>query len=424
MNNLTKPYIYIQGGRSLKGTVKVSGSKNAVLPILFSTILADGHYKIYNAPYLKDVLVAGQILESLGFSVKRESNFLSVKSCTLKNTQIQKEIAQQMRASFLCLGPLLSRYKEAKIPLPGGCKIGQRPVDMHLKALECLGAKISTDDEFVYAKAPGGLKGALVELDFPTVGGTENIIMAAVLAEGITVIKNRALEPEIEDLISCLKKMGAKIEETNNRQLKITGVKKLKAFTEHKVISDRIEAGTLLLAGAITNGEVCVQDCKPEHLQVFLEELSKSGFALDIQKDSITLKSTDIKNPAHIKTEVYPGFPTDLQSQFASLMTQLKGESFIEENIFENRFRYADKLKKFKAKIEIKNQYRIYIKGPVSLKGATVQATDLRASASLILAALVAEGESFVTDIFHLDRGYENLDLKLESLGALVKRVV
>ena len=424
MKDLKKPYIAIEGGKVLKGSLKANGAKNSVLPILFSTILAEGDYKIENVPNLQDVFVTKEILESLGFQIAQQKNSLSIKNNSIKTPEIPKAIAQKMRASFLCLGPLVAKYRQAKVPLPGGCKIGTRPIDLHLEALKVLGAEIVIDGDFVYAKAPQGLKGGIVELAFPTVGGTENILMASVLAEGTTIIKNRALEPEIEDLIVCLKKMGANIESIDERTVKVEGVKALKSFETHHVIPDRIEVGTFLLAGAITGGEVSVTNCNPHHLDVFLSQLKNCGFDLKTSKNSIALKSTQAKNPVHIKTEVHPGFPTDLQSQFAALMTQLHGESSVEESIFENRFRYAESFKKFGADIDIQGSKKICIKGPSSLKGAIVQATDLRASAGLILTALAAEGESFVTDIFHLDRGYEGLDIQLESLGASIKRVV
>lgn len=424
MTSLTKDYIQVKGGQVLKGTVQASGSKNAILPILFATILADGDYEIQRAPLLQDVIIAQQILESLGFKTARHKDVLKVTSSIIKNTEVSQELAQQMRASFLCLGPLLAKYHKARVPLPGGCQIGKRPVDIHLKALEQLGVNIKIQNGFVEAIAPQGLIGAQIKFDFPTVGGTENVIMASVLAKGQTILQNQAREPEIFNLIEALKNMGAQIEETEKGDLKITGVHQLHPFKSQQVISDRIEAGTLLLAGAITGGDVCVEACNPKHLSSFLDALEECGFLLEIQNQSIRLQSTEKLKTISIQTEVYPGFPTDLQSQFASLMTQLPGESSLKESIFEDRFRYVESLKKFQAKIEIvKKENRLKIAGPCFLQGAQVQATDLRASAGLILAALVANGSSFVTDIFHLDRGYENLDKKLQSLGASIKRM-
>ncbi len=419
---MKRPYICVKGGPVLKGTVKSSGAKNAALPILFSTLLADGDYKIHNVPFLKDIDTALEILQSLGFSFKRDKDTLTIKSSYLKDSYPSKEIVQKMRASFLCLGPLLARYKEARIPLPGGCKIGERPIDLHLKGLESLGVEISRKREWVYAKAPKGLRGNTITLDFPTVGGTENLIMASVLAQGKTIIKNRACEPEISDLINWLKKMGALIKETGDRELTIEGVKELKPFSGYHIMPDRIETGTLLLAGAITNGEVKVENCCPEHLTSFIEKLQDCGYIFETQSNTVTLKSTDTKKSVHIETEVYPGFPTDLQSPFIALMTQLEGTSSLKENIFENRFSYLEELKKLQASLKIKNGVTVFVNGPVSLKGAVVQSTDLRASSGLILAALAAEGITYITDIDHLDRGYEGFHRKLKSLGASIER--
>ena len=419
---MEKPYICIKGGSVLKGTVQASGAKNSALPILFSTILADGEYKLCNIPLLKDVTIALEILQSIGFSFQRDKDVLTIKSSYSKGSSPAKESVQEMRASFLCLGPLVAKYKEAKIALPGGCKIGKRPIDLHLKGLEALGVTVSCSDGWVHAKAPEGLKGNTISLDFPTVGGTENLIMASVLAQGKTVIKNRACEPEISDLIKALKQMGALIKETGDREITIEGVKKLKPFLNYRIIPDRIETGTLLLAGAITGGEIRVENCNPEHLTSFIDKLKDCGYVFEIQSNAITLKSTGVKKPTHIETEVYPGFPTDLQSCFIALMTQLEGESSLTENIFENRFHYLKELKKLQASIRMKDEATVFVNGPVSLKGALVRSTDLRASSGLILAALVAKGRSYVTDISHLDRGYEGLHKKLKSLGASIER--
>lgn len=420
----TKPYIWIQGGLPLKGEVRCSGAKNSVLPLLFSTLLADGKYTFHNVPSLEDVSVAKEILKSFGCLVSQNGNTVTIQSQPVKTTTLNPELAQKMRASFLCLGPLLTRYKQAQIPLPGGCQIGLRPVNLHLKGLQALGASIRIEENWVYAEAPQGLKGAQVHFDFPTVGGTENLIMAGVLSEGETVIQNRALEPEISDLIEGLKKMGASIEETGPQELTLKGVKNLKSF-EHTVMPDRIEAGTLLLAGAITGGEVTVTHCVPEHLKAFLKALKLCGFECSVKKDQITVQATKSKKAIHLETGVYPYFPTDLQAQFVALMTQLEGQSSLKENVFEKRFGYVKELKKLQAQIEIQESQTVFIQGQANpLKGCHVQATDLRASAGLILAGLVAEGETFVTNIFHLNRGYDDLDSKLLSLGARIKKVI
>jgi len=418
---MNTPYIHIKGGFSLQGTVPASGSKNAVLPILFATLLADGEYKLCNVPDLADVTTALEVLQSVGCSFIRDKNVLHIKSSYQNNTYPPKELVQKMRASFLCLGPLLARKREVTIPLPGGCEIGKRPVDLHLKGLKALGAQIVHKEAAVYAKALNGLKGARIDLDFPTVGGTENLIMASVLADGTTVLKNRACEPEISELISSLKIMGAQIEETGDKELTIQGVRTLHPFSHYKVGPDRIETGTLLLAGAITGGQVQVTNCKPSDLKAVIDILQDCGFVFDIQSESITLKSTDVKKSVDIETGVYPKFPTDLQSPFIALMTQLNGQSSLKECIFENRFHFVKELNKLQAFANIKKD-TVFINGPVSLRGNHVISTDLRASSGLVLAALVAKGSTYITNLMHLDRGYENLHIKMKSLGACIER--
>ena len=418
-----KPYLKIYGGQTLKGEVNVSGAKNSVLPLLFASLLAEGEHEFENVPELKDVNLTLKILSSLGLSYKRENSQLLVKNFNFTGSDPCPESAKSFRASVLCLGPLLSRFGEVKIPLPGGCEIGSRPIDIHLKVLKQLGAKISIEEGVIYGLAPKeGLKACEIDLSFPSVGATENLIMACVLAKGTSRLKNLACEPEITDLIKYLKSLGAQIEQIGHRELKIKGVSHLKASSKpYLVIPDRIEAGTLLLAGACTKGEIAVKKCNPDHLTSLLEKLKAAGFVVESASTEIVLKSRGKHKALSIKTGVYPSFPTDLQSQFMALMTQLEGQSLLEETIFENRFRYIEQLNLLGANIQIENSCKAFVKGPVLLKGHKVEATDLRAGAGLVLASLVAKGESEVYGLHHIERGYENLFLKLQSLHANVE---
>lgn len=415
-----EPFIKIKGGAVLQGEVSVSGAKNSVLPLLFSTLLAKGLHEFHNVPQLNDVFTAVNILQSLGLEVKREGSALQIKNPGDLQTKPNPSSVKGMRASVLCLGPLLALFHKCEMPLPGGCSIGERPIDLHLKGLRALGAKIEIQEGHILATTEKGLKGASIHFDFPTVGGTENLILAAVKAKGTTVLKNIAIEPEIFDLIEYLKKLGAKIEKTGQREVTIEGTDTLEPKKPYSVIPDRIEAGTLLLAGAITGGEISVTKCQPQHLRALLKALESCGWRIFQEQDKIHLKGTEKIHGLHIETAVYPGFPTDLQSQFIALMTQLNGLSSLKENIFERRFLYVKELKKMGAQIEIKDQRKALIKGNQVLKGAEVKATDLRASAGLVLGGLVAEGETTISRVYHLLRGYENLHLKLHSLGASI----
>ena len=417
---ITPPPLKIKGGIPLRGEVRVSGAKNSILPLLFSTLLAEGEHVFHNVPCLTDVTMAGDILTSLGLSAKQEGTTLRVITPSEVGKCPAPSAVKKMRAGILCLGPLLARGDEVQLPLPGGCVIGKRPVDMHLEGLRKLGASLEMTKDLIYAKMEKGLKGAVVPLKIPSVGGTENLLMAAVLAEGKTRIQNSALEPEIFDLISYLKKMGALIKQTAPRELLIEGVKTLKPPVSHFVIPDRIEAGTLLVAGAITGGEVTVKNCEPKHLKKPIQKLKECGFIVKTDDAQIVLKNSSVRKSTHIKTLYYPGFPTDLQAQFMALMTQLRGTSTVEETVFENRFRHIAELKRLKADIEVTN-HRAHIKGPVPLKGGPVEATDLRAGAGLVLAGLAAEGETSVFATHHLMRGYDNLHGKLKTLGAKIE---
>ena len=421
-NSKSEPVIKIKGGTALNGEVAISGAKNAALPLLFSTLLAEGYHEFHNVPQLKDIQTTITALQSLGLKVKREGSSLQIKNSGIKSGKPNPSSITGMRAGVLCLGPLLACLRSCEMPLPGGCSIGARPIDLHLKGLRALGAKVDIQDGFLTAVTDKGLKGTSFHFDFPTVGGTENLILAGVKAKGITILKNTAIEPEILDLINYLNLLGTKIKQTGLREITIEGVEKLQPKKPYTVIPDRIEAGTFLLAGAITSGEISVTKCRPDHLQTLLEALNKCGWEIVCDKDTMLLKH--LKRRGHgidIETAVYPGFPTDLQSQLIVLMTQLNGFSSLRETIFEKRFLSAGELEKMGAKIKVKDHKAAFITGPQKLKGAKVQARDLRGGAGLILGGLVAEGETVITHINHILRGYEDIHLKLCSLGASVE---
>lgn len=408
--------IVVQGQKQLNGEIYTSGAKNSALPLLFSTLLADGKHVFKNVPKLQDINSTQVLLEHLGAKVRWEGDDFIVEC---KGELIKKapyELVRKMRASILCLGPILARYGEAVVSLPGGCAIGTRPIDKHLDAMKTLGAEIEIQEGYVIARSKK-LKGANIVFDGVTVGGTENALMAAVLADGVTTIENAAKEPEVDDLANYLVKMGAKIEGIGSSILKVTGVEKLKA-AEHSVIPDRIEAGTLLIAGAITGGEVTVTKCVPTHLDALIAKMKESGFQIETGKDFITVKKCSDWKGVDVQTTPYPGFATDLQAQFMALMTVANGTSIISENIFENRFMHVQELVRMNADITSRTQVAIVRGRKGQLKGAPVMATDLRASASLILAGLAAQGETQVLRVYHLDRGYEKLEEKLAKLGA------
>jgi UDP-N-acetylglucosamine 1-carboxyvinyltransferase len=410
----------IQGGHRLNGRVITGGAKNSSLPLLFSTLLADGEHVFHNVPRLKDIESTTQLLESLGCKTKTDGNTLRIEVKASQSHEAHYDLVRKMRASILCLGPLLARYGEAVVSLPGGCAIGTRPIDLHLEGMKSLGAEIQLDHGYVRAKAKK-LKGATVEFPFVTVGGTENILMAASLSEGVTTIINAAREPEIVDLANYLNKMGAKIKNAGQSTITVEGVEKLHA-AEHEVIPDRIEAATLLIAGAITKSSLTVDRCIPEHFRALTLAMRSCGFKIDEDKTSVHVHALSSYGPSDIHTDPYPGFATDIQAQFMALMCCCQGTSTITESIFENRFMHVQELVRLGAKIQQKGQVAI-VTGTSDLKGAPVMATDLRASASLVLAGLVAEGETHVNRIYHLDRGYESLEKKLSSVGAKIQRM-
>ncbi len=412
--------IVIEGGIPLKGVVYVSGAKNSALPVMAACLLTGGVHRLFNLPKLKDVDTMRQLMERLGVKFSEEKGVLFVDSTEIISTEAPYELVKKMRASILLLGPLLARKGRAKISLPGGCAIGARPVNLHLSALSAMGAEITLEHGYINARAEK-LKGADIFFDIPTVTGTENAMMAAVLAEGKTILRNSAKEPEVVDLANMLKKMGAQIEGEGTDTIVIHGVKELKPAS-HRIIPDRIETGTLMIAAAMTKGEVEIRGCIPEHLTALIERMEKAGVEIKTKEDAIYVKGPERIRSVNIKTMPFPGFPTDLQAQFMAMMCIADGYSVIKETIFENRFIHVGELRRMGAEIEVNGSQAI-VKGKRHLYAAPVSATDIRASASLILAGLVAVGgRTEVYRIYHLDRGYEALEKKFSSLGARIWR--
>ncbi|WP_456342831.1 UDP-N-acetylglucosamine 1-carboxyvinyltransferase [Thermovibrio sp.] len=410
----------IKGGKELKGKVKVSGSKNASLPILFASVLS-GKLELHNVPQLRDVDTTCKILSHMGLNVEREKKTVKV-SGEVKKAEAPYELVKMMRASILALGPLVARYRRAVVSLPGGCAIGLRPVDLHLKGLEKLGARIEVKHGYVIAEAPEGLRGADITLDFPTVGGTENLMMAATLAKGKTVIRNAAKEPEIVDLARALREMGAEIEGEGTDTIEIKGKAELRAAT-YRVMADRIEAGTFLAAVGTAGGEVEIEGFPYESLTAVIEKFSEAGLKIErLGEKRVRVKKVRALKGTDITTAPYPGFPTDMQAQFMAAMCLAEGVSVIKETIFENRFMHALELQRLGADIKIDGN-TVVVKGVEKLYGAKVTATDLRASASLVIAGLAAENTTEVYRIYHLDRGYEKMEEKLRALGAEIERV-
>jgi UDP-N-acetylglucosamine 1-carboxyvinyltransferase len=415
--------IRISGNHSLrlKGKVKISGSKNAVLPAIVASLLTEDKLILHNIPLVKDVLTILTLMKELGAESELKENSLSIQTKKIISPEASYELIRSMRASILVLGPLLARYGKALVALPGGCAIGSRPIDLHISGLQKLGASISLEHGYIKAEA-SRLKGAVIEFEKKTVGGTENLLMAAVLAQGETTLKNCALEPEVVNLCELLTKMGAKIDGSGEEIIRIQGVDELGGAT-HEIIPDRIEAGTFLVAGALFQGDITLENVEPQHLASIIERVHFSGARVE-KIDDHTLQvigSPEIK-PQDITTSPYPGFPTDMQAQFMVLMTQASGTSIITETIFDRRFSHVNELLRLGANIEVLGDKAI-VKGKTPLSGAEVIATDLRASASLILAGLIASGETVINDVEHLDRGYEKIEEKLKLLGASIKRI-
>ena len=414
--------LVIHGGKTLQGTVRVSGAKNAVLPIIVASMLGTTKSTLTEIPKLADVHTVCDVISSLGVKIENpETGTLTMDASELTSTAAPYDLVRRMRASFLVMGPLLARKGRAQISLPGGRSIGARPIDLHLKAFEAMGATINLENGNIEAVAPNGLKGAQIYLDFPSVGATENILMAASMADGKTVLENAAEEPEIVDLATYLNSMGANIRGAGTNVIRIEGVKELHGAT-HSVIPDRIEAGTFMIGAAMTGGNVFVENALSEHLKPLIAKLKEVGAEVQEEIDGIRVIGHLPLRPADIKTLPYPGFPTDMQAQFMALTTICEGTSIITETVFENRFMHVDEFKRMGAKIRIEGRSAV-VEGVKQLKGARVNATDLRAGAALVLAGLVADGETHVGHLYHIDRGYDHYVLKLQRLGADIVRV-
>lgn len=414
--------IIVRGGNQLNGTVKVEGAKNAVLPVIAASILAsNGKSVITDVPTLADVYTINEVLRNMNAGVQFENNTVTVDASQQLKTEAPFEYVRKMRASVLVLGPLLARYGHAKVAMPGGCAIGSRPIDLHLKGFEAMGAEVHVGNGFVEANVAGRLKGAKVYLDVPSVGATENLMMAAALAEGKTILENCAKEPEIVDLANFLNKMGGRVVGAGTETIRIEGVEHLHG-TEHPIIADRIEAGSYMVAAAITGGNVLIENAVSEHLRSVISKLEEMNVVVEEEADGIRVIGPEVLKATDIKTLPHPGFPTDMQSQMMALMLCAEGTSVITETVFENRFMHAEEFRRMNAKMKIEGR-SVIIEGSCSLQGAEVAATDLRAGAALIIAGLRAEGFTRVTELKHLDRGYVDLAGKLASLGADIERV-
>ncbi|MFZ8398666.1 UDP-N-acetylglucosamine 1-carboxyvinyltransferase [Staphylococcus aureus] len=416
--------IIIKGGNKLTGEVKVEGAKNAVLPILTASLLAsDKPSKLVNVPALSDVETINNVLTTLNADVtyKKDENAVVVDATKTLNEEAPYEYVSKMRASILVMGPLLARLGHAIVALPGGCAIGSRPIEQHIKGFEALGAEIHLENGNIYANAKDGLKGTSIHLDFPSVGATQNIIMAASLAKGKTLIENAAKEPEIVDLANYINEMGGRITGAGTDTITINGVESLHGV-EHAIIPDRIEAGTLLIAGAITRGDIFVRGAIKEHMTSLVYKLEEMGVELDYQEDGIRVRAEGELQPVDIKTLPHPGFPTDMQSQMMALLLTANGHKVVTETVFENRFMHVAEFKRMNANINVEGR-SAKLEGKSQLQGAQVKATDLRAAAALILAGLVADGKTSVTELTHLDRGYVDLHGKLKQLGADIERI-
>lgn len=414
--------IVVKGGKRLSGNVRVEGAKNSVLPVLAASLMAsEGKSIINDVPTLDDVYTINEVLRKLNAKVKFKNNRVSIDASSTLLTEAPSEYVRKMRASVLVLGPLLARYGHAKVALPGGCAIGSRPIDLHLKGFEAMGAKVHVGNGFVEVSVDDHLKGATIYLDVPSVGATENIMMAAVLAEGKTVIENCAKEPEIVDLANYLNKMGAKIVGAGTETIRIQGVEKLHG-TEHTIIPDRIEAGTFMVAAAVTGGDVVIENVVPEHLRPVIAKLREMGLQIIEEDTSVRVIANEPLQATDIKTLPHPGFPTDMQSQMMVAMLQAEGTSIVTETVFENRFMHVEEFRRMNAQMKIEGR-SVIIEGLNKLQGTQVQATDLRAAAALVLAGLCADGITEVTELKHLDRGYVEFTEKLQRLGADIKRV-
>lgn len=415
--------LIVKGGNRLVGAVKTSGAKNAVLPIIAASILGTTPSHLDEVPMLEDVHTISEVLKCLGLAVEcsPEKNVLDIDSTSITSYEAPYELVRTMRASFLVMGPLLARIGKARISMPGGCAIGARPIDIHLKGFEALGVKIEQGHGYIEASAPEGLKGTSIYFDFPSVGATENIMMAASLAEGTTILENVAEEPEIVDLANYLNKMGAKIRGAGTDTIRIEGVDKLHG-ADYTIIPDRIEAGTYMIAAAMTGGDVVVENVLPEHQKPLIAKLREAGAVVEEDIDKVRVIGQNPLKAVSIKTLPYPGFPTDMQAQMMAMMVIAEGRSKVTETVFENRFMHVVELNRMGAQISTEGRSAV-IDGPCKLTGCDVRATDLRAGAAMILAGLVAEGTTRIGDLHHIDRGYENIVAKLKNLGADIERV-
>jgi UDP-N-acetylglucosamine 1-carboxyvinyltransferase len=412
----------IKGGPRLQGQIPISGSKNSALPALAAALLTDEPVTLRRIPRVRDIRTMQRLLVDIGSQAETDGETVRLHTPRIVSSEAPYELVKTMRASSLVLGPLVARTGRARVSLPGGCAIGARPINLHLLGLEQLGARINQAHGYIEAEAPDGLRGAIIHFDRITVTGTEDLIMAAVLARGETTLRNAAREPEVTDLCALLTKMGAQIEGAGTSTIQIRGVDKLHG-ADHTIISDRIEAGTFLIAGAITGGDLTITDCVPEHISALVAKLLQSGAEI-AQPDGATLRITVPKRlrSVDVTTEEYPGFATDLQAQYMALMTQAQGIAMVVETIFENRYMHAQELARMGANIRIEGRQAI-VAGPAELTGASVIASDLRASASLVLAGLAARGETVIDRVYHIDRGYEKIEAKLAQVGAEIRRV-
>ncbi|HWR50151.1 MAG TPA: UDP-N-acetylglucosamine 1-carboxyvinyltransferase [Bryobacteraceae bacterium] len=411
----------IRGGVPLEGEIRVNGAKNSALPVLAASLLTADTVVLHGIPNVRDILTMAQLVRNIGAEMDMKTGGLRIKAETIASPEAPYELVKTMRASSLVLGPLVARCGRARVSLPGGCAIGARPINFHLSGLEQLGAKIEHEHGYVQAVAPDGLRGTDFTFDRITVTGTEDLMMAAVLARGETVLGNAAREPEVVDLATLLNKMGAKIEGAGTSIIRITGVERLGA-AEHTIIPDRIEAGTFIVAAAITHGDVRVTNCIPAHLMAFITKLRQAGVEITDEGDNtLRVRCPGKLHALDVTTEEHPGFATDLQAQYMALMTQAEGTSVITETIFENRFMHASELMRMGANIRLDGRQAV-VEGPAQLTGASVQASDLRASASLVLAALVASGETVIDRVYHIDRGYEKIEQRMSAIGASIQR--
>jgi len=410
----------IQGGSRLNGEVRISGAKNAALPILCASLLTGDSLQLDNVPDLNDVATMRKLLQQMGVKIEANGNQVVLSAAHIDKLEAPYDMVKTMRAAILVLGPLVARFGEARVSLPGGCAIGSRPVDLHIKGLQAMGAEIHIEHGYIHAKAKR-LKGARICFDLVSVTGTENLMMAATLADGVTVLENAAREPEVVDLAHCLIAMGAKIEGAGSDTVTITGVEKLHGAS-HRVMPDRIESGTFLVAAAAAGGSITLTDTRADILDNVLEKLQEAGATIQVADGTISLQMSKRPRAVNVRTAPYPAFPTDMQAQFMALNAVAEGSAMVVETIFENRFMHVQELRRLGAQIDVEGNTAV-IKGCAQLEGAAIMATDLRASACLVIAGLVAQGETVIDRIYHLDRGYEHIEAKLSALGAQIRRI-